>query len=146
MCRFIYRRNGVDLNLLNRGRFLTKIYKKMFIKLTNITGLMVYSHCIGQWPGHETRNRTRSDAKMFTLVRDRDINQEPLLPTVPVPFHIQPPVPVQCSVKKPLVGKIVVSIKMHNNSIIPNNITIALPLIEIETDYWLLQILRKFHK
>ena len=35
---------------------------------------------------------------MFTLVRDRYRNQDPLFPVVSVPFPVSPPILVPCSV------------------------------------------------
>ena len=39
--------------------------------------------------------------EMFTLVRHRDRDQDPLFPTVPVPFPLAVPPPFSCGVNEP---------------------------------------------
>ena len=58
-----------------------------------------------------SRNRTETDTgtkwkvkyhvKMFTLIQDRNRDQDALCPIVPVLFHVQVPVAFTCSVDVP---------------------------------------------
>ena len=116
LCRFIQRHNDVNL-YLSRSHFVTKFLPKTFIKLTRIYRPNGMGPGLGMglvtWPDQWV---LIYDAEMFTLVPERDRDQEPLPPIAPVPFLIPSPVPVPCSVEKPLDGKIVASIKGHNNA------------------------------
>ena len=51
--------------------------------------------------------------EMFTLVRDREKNQDPLFPTVLVQFPVPDPVPLLCCVIKLLVSTEVTAFDSH---------------------------------